>query len=404
MRRFRFIISLILLAVLAIIAWRAPSIAKDKATEYLRQAGFTYVEIGGTSFGLSSVTLTNIKLDREGFDKIDTLMVTFDLPHFNLRDVAMDGLQITRPYFNSNSLAIKKENIIPFLPPGELIIKDAHADYATKFGDLRLETSIWVDGATNSPRKIRAETKARQYQLSFDTSWKGEIAPDMDIRLDGEVSDGRIRMGPASANRLSGWLSLMLTDTLPQISGQIDAGSADISGIPLKHVSLTAGQTGQNLSLIFRAEAAGIEGTSLSADMDISPVQSSFNSNLDVKDGPAFFQRLIDEKLLTKEHLTEELKNTPDFHAAITFEPQKRFAGGPLPFTTTVTSGKTGKKLLSGNLLIYPEKMDIRGTAEVSKGMVGPVQKLFSIPEDKISGTFLRLDGSLKSLAKSQSE
>src|SRR5690606_3288099 len=88
------------------------------------------------------------------------------------------------------------------LPSGVVHIEKMTSDFATPYGDLRLESTINLEAANDEgKRAITSIVKARQYQLSFDTRWSGTIGPNEEINLDADILDGRLNIGPARLAR-----------------------------------------------------------------------------------------------------------------------------------------------------------------------------------------------------------
>ncbi len=79
-------------------------------------------------------------------------------------------------------------------------------------------------------------------------------------------------------------------------------------------------------------------------------------------------------------------------NAEMSYMPEKRFAGGPLPFDVTLNED------LSGAVLIYPDSLDVRGTINAEQNTIGYLKHLFSIPEENMAENVIRLDSNLKKL------
>ena len=52
---------------------------------------------------------------------------------------------------------------------------------------------------------------------------------------------------------------------------------------------------------------------------------------------------------------------------------------------------------MTGTFLVYPNDMQIRGSAETDINMTNDIKSLLSLTDEQVSDNVLRLDGNLKS-------
>ena len=163
-------------------------------------------------------------------------------------------------------------------------------------------------------------------------------------------------------------------------------------------MSAVIGEEGDNYTLILRAQAAGIEGTDLVSDMTFGGSSSdiTMHTALSIKDTKSFFDYLKTVNVKTED--LAKLKSVEEAELTIDYLPEKRFVDGPLPFDIMVKGKKLSDDVLKGTFLIYPKDMTVRGNAQTSETYTSEIQTLLSISEEKVSGTTIRLDGSLKGL------
>lgn len=391
------LIALLLLGLLGAYGWLSllPGIARGRVESYLRQAGYKPQAIGEVIIRPPYIFAKDIRLDKDGFNTIGLMGVQTEGLDLKIVQVQLDDIQTSATANNLSSIlrliAATQKN----LPDSGVQIDKMTSDFATPYGDLRLETTLsMAQPDENGKRAISATIKARQYQLSFDTKWNGTINNDGTALLDAEIMDGRLNIGPARLSRLTGWLSWQSRgEELPQISGQIDAGSGTLFALPLSNINLTMGHADKAIDLMFRTGLSGIENVRLSLDSKITQEDNHFDGALDIPDSDAFFTYI---QTLHPKNVPDALRSLGPVRVGLAYREDRRFTGGPLPFALTALS--TDTTLATGNILIYPDTLELRGSAQMSEPLAEAVQLYFGIAKDKRTGGALRLDGEVKSL------
>ena len=395
MRPFLLILSGCLLIAALCAIFLLPDIARGKMEDTLKQAGIYKIEIGKLSLRPFSVTGKNIRFGPYGLNTIDSLTLTLSWPSLSVTDVTASGLHITEELQTLSPYLLRPPAASFSLPPGMLSLRDSKMDIGTAYGDIRVEGDLTVSPAgPNNQRAIQASIRARQYQLSFNTNWNGMLYEDGRIQMDTILNDGRINAGPLRLSRLNGWMSFRTEEQAASFSGQMDAGSGSFSKLPLQNISLAFGTHNTDLNLIFRAGVSGYPDIALSADFDKTGQQTRFSSLLETSDTGALFHFLshMGQKAPPPEALLQSGITRLENHYLY----ERRFPGGPLPFSLQAFAGPD--RILNGQYLIYTDSGDIRGTVETSEPIAQGLKTTLSLPEDNVTGRYLRLESSLKQI------
>lgn len=397
---FKKTIFFLLLAGVAAGGWFyvAPSMAKGKIESYLTAAGYRPTAMGNVIIRPPYIFASNIQIDRDGFNTIGLLRAKVSDMSLTPTEVHIDDVRTAVTVESMASVFRLIGTFQKSLPPGAITIEKMVSDFATPYGDLRLESSLTIDAPDKTGiRAVSALVRARQYQLSFDTRWSGTIGADGATSLDAQILDGRFNMGPARLSRLSGWFAWNAPSSgNATLSGQIDAGSGTLFDLPLQDIALTIGGTTQETDIMFRTGLSGTDAMRLSMDTKITQTGTSYDAVLDIKDTDMFFSHV--QTLQTKE-IPSDLRFIGPVRAYFDYREDRRFTGGPLPFELRAISHD--KQIAQGNILIYPETMELRGSAEMSESLARAMQAYFGIADDKRTGGALRLDGDIRHLMQS---
>ena len=395
-RKLALFILIPVLVLSAVWLFLVPSLARDRIEAFLTEAGQKRAAIGTLSVHPSYILATDIHLDTDGFNTIDRLKARIDFKTLSLRDVEIGTLSTAYEItgFPPSFLALSRFRNA--LPAGNFSIQTLRSDFATPYGDIRIESNLNISSEKDGKREIEAKVKARQYQLGFDTKWSGFITPEGGLHLEGDVLDGRLNIGPARLARLSGWLTYTGQKDPGALTGQIDAGSGTMFDLPLQNIGLVLGGDFQNIDLLFRTGLSGLPGVAFSIDAQTGPERSIFESVLNIPDTKKLFAYL--EKTKKGKTPPETLRDLGAVSVHLDYLEDRRFKGGPLPFSLTAL--REEKSSLNGHLLFYPGTLDVRGSAEMDEALAGALQDYLSIPEENRSGGALRLDGSVKDLLR----
>lgn len=414
------IIFLVFICLLAAGVWGAvvtlPQITKNHVEAMLREAGFRQASVESVRISPTAFSARNITLNNDEFDRMESLnarlsWLEFFLQGKKIHSVTIKNLMLSEEMNSLSGLPFPERWLDPeairALPFGQLEIEGAKIDLATPHGDLRLEVKLLIrdakDGSGN--KDIQALVWAQQYQLAFVTQWTGTANPGK-LSLDADIQDGRLHFDPVHVGRAAGWVSLVIADGMAQLSGQVDAGSGAFFGVPARNISLVLSNGDNKAHAFLRAQAAGTENARLAADWTMTEGQSDFSMSADIPHIQEFLESVRAFRKSDKrapEVLTEIQK--PVYLSAVYLN-ERRFAGGPFPFDLDAgvreskQTPNEKRSFLHGTFLIYPDTLDIRGSAEVQdEDMAKALQQFLSIPDEKISGTVLRLDGNLRPLS-----
>ena len=396
---FTFLLSLIAGTVFAVALPKAESNLEN----YLQTLGFEKVTIGRTSLTLTGLRAKNITLDQDGLNTIDQLQAELFWPAYLINNkidsMIIEKLSIMSVIDDIQSLFSHKQKLkifnIPNIPINKLNIKKIIWDIASPQGAIRLESAVLI-ATKNSQKQLLAFITANQHQLSFTSQWQGHFDDKNGVQLDGTFDDVRINYEPVRMSRGTGWLSYNINDEINNFSAQLDAGNGTVFGIPSKNISVLIGQEKTHRPILFRAQASGIKGVDLTADLHLSsdPEHTSFSGSLQIKnmfDFVKHFKTLNPQKNIN----ANAFKDIKQLDILVNYLNERRFSGGPLPFDIKVK--RDLKPDSSGTFLIYPDSLDIRGTIESNKKLINAFQPLLGISKKHISDNTIRLEGNIKS-------
>jgi len=311
--------------------------------------------------------------------------------------VKISGLSLTRQAGDMKILLQRSLTNLLTLSDYRLLLEDAALDIGTPFGDLRFVAGITIDPPEkDGHKKINAHITADQYQLGFDSKWTGQIDENGNLDMDADFNDGRLHFGPMNVMRFSGWVGLKAGKDNYALQTQLNAGGADLFKIPLHDLSLVTDANLTDSTLMFRSSMAGMNDVMLTADMTMNKTAQSLDILLKGSNLSNFLGKVAEQR--GGMTVPASLKRDQDFKLLCSYQPDRRFASGPLPFSLTMTSG--GDKMLTGNFLIYPDVMDIRGSAETKADIAKALQSFLGLDPKNVDGNIIRLDGSLEKMVK----
>jgi hypothetical protein len=163
--------------------------------------------------------------------------------------------------------------------------------------------------------------------------------------------------------------------------------------VPLQNLSLVNEHKDGKSSGIFRSGISGMPDVLFTADMARSDGNDFFTAILAGKNLGSLLD-YIEEATGHKKIIRDALVDAGPFQFTTKFEAEKRFVGGPLPFSVTLNT--KGQKTVDGNILLYPDTLDVRGSLETNTEMAQALQDYFKIPSTNMRQNFIRLDGDAK--------
>ena len=381
--------------IVIILLIQIPTIAKSRLTQTLADAGFKNAEIGDITIRPSMVVAQDVKLDQYGFDSIAALGADINWLSFlltgNIGGLTMDGVTIGRDATNIGPGVRQLIGTLLDLPFYRIKIANFTLDITTDFGEIRLTGDALVNSDNNAAeRDIKIKLKSDQYQLSFDSEWLGVLKDNGELDLTASVEGGRLNAGPLRISRFNGWVGASATSGNYEWQSQMEAGAATFMDVPLQKLSLVNEHKNGNTSGIFRSGISGLKDVLFTADLSKTEGMDNFTSILSGKNLGNFLD-YIEEASGRKKIIRDELVNAGEFSLVTKFEPEKRFVGGPLPLSVTLTTND--EKTVDGNLLFYADTLDVRGSLETTPGMAKALQDYFKIPSANMKQNFIRLDG-----------
>lgn len=381
-----------------------PDMATARIQNMLNSAGFEGASVTSISIRPSSIHASDIKLDPSGLDTIKNL--TIDVNWFSfLINGKIKGLSIKEATISgtSDEAISTGRNLLQkslTLPQARVNLSDIIIDTSTPFGDLRLRLNASIDNTKEQDtRNILAKLTADQYQLGFNSEWEGSISKDGILDITGNILDGRMNMGPLRISRFNGWFAADFTEKIFSAQGQLEAGSATFMNIPLQRISLVNEMSPAQTTLSLRAGVSGVPNVLFTADLMKNEKQESFSVILKGKNLGGFLT-YIDKITQKNRNISSTLLNHREFELSGLYQPDRRFVGGPLPFSIMLDADDS--EILEGNVLFYTETMEIRGSVETDAETATALQNYFKIPSANIKQNFIRLDGDANSFFKTQ--
>lgn len=383
-------------AILAIFALiQIPALAKNRLAQTLADAGFRNAQIGTVSVRPSSIVAENIKLDEYGFDEIKALSADINWPAFlitgKINGLTIQGIKLGRDSDNISSGTRQLAGTLLNLPDYRIVLSGLTLDITTDFGEIRLQADAQVNSDNNpAERDIKARITAEQYQLGFDSSWQGVLKDNGQLDLTASVEGGRLNAGPLRVSRFNGWVGASVAEGKYEWQSQMEAGSASFMDVPLQTITLVNEYKDGASSGIIRSGVSGMPDVLFTGDFSRAKEESFFTAILSGKNLGSFLD-YIEEATGRKKVIRDALVEAGAFQLVTKFEAEKRFVGGPLPFSVSLTTD--GKTSVDGNLLFYPDTLDLRGSLEADDEMAQAIQEYFKIPPENMRQNFIRLDG-----------
>lgn len=379
-----------------------PAMSAARLQAILENAGFPRVTIGDIAYDWNGIRTDNIALDAYGFDKIERLDIRLSWPAFlfgnKVQEATISGLSLSRDVDDLKETLQGPMQRLLEVTDARIAIENATLDLSTTVGALRfvLQATIDPPGEDNL-QKISANLSTKQYQLGFDSKWSGTLTRDGQLDLNADVVDGRLHFGPMAITRYNGWISVKAGQQGVSLQSQIDAGGADLFGVPLQDVTLVSDASLNATTMMFRSGMAGLPTVALTADMNLSAESHDLDITLKGENLSRFLNRIAAERK-NGMNVPKTLDTATPFNINATYQPDRRFAGGPLPFALEGTRGDS--KMLLGNFLIYADTRDLRGSVEIDPAVAKGIQEFLGIGSDQMDRNFVRLDGKLDGLFK----
>jgi len=413
------IILVIIAALIGLALFMTPQFIEKRTVSTLTQLGFSNVEIAKSAPSLDNAKpafhLHDVSFDGGTIDKITlSALPTAIIGASAIDEMQIHGFKATTQTAYSYALIRRLSKLYQgfqvskasgdigsFLPAKRIVFDDAVITYK----DLQFTLNANARQDDDNNIRLGGTLESSADDLSFKAGFKAILDQTGTLSVDADVSDMNAAHSAAQITRGAGWLHGAITEDAesktPRLSfsGQIDAGSGAVFGVPLKNVSLLVGTQGDQHTLITRAQAAGYDGAQLLIDGAYGGNSSAidFSSKLIMDDVGAFMDHIKTIKPTLSPRLSgaNNLSGLTQSEVRIDYKPERRFAGGPFPFTIQAMSA-SAYDVLDGTFLIYPSDLTIRGNAQTGAAYTDDFQVLFNIAPDKVSGTSIRLDGSLE--------
>jgi hypothetical protein len=401
MKRFFLFFLLFTLALAGLIYFVALPKAKTHIESLLKDSGFSYAQASEVHFRPTGLIIRSINIDAEGFSRINNLKANIYWPTYfykkRIDSLIIDQINIISGESNLSSIPFLKRKLdlddLDKHQIKKLSINQISWDFPLFNYAIRVEAVVNV--TTNEQEKnISIDLNANQHELSFSSKWEGKIASNGDSFIDSTIDDFQLNLPSFNLHRSNGWLSYKKEKGETKLSGQIEAGSGSILGLPTKNISFIIGKNEEFYPLIIRAYAAGMEDVRLSSDIQLA--KDTIHQNGQMQLSIPNFQKFLDFLKLQK--LIEEapITSSEPLNITISLMPKRRFADGPLPFKIKIMQSADSE--LDGTLLIYPDTLAVRGTLTTNDDFIGVIKSLTTIKDSQIKEKIIHLDTNLKEL------
>lgn len=400
MKKFILILSFFIALLVASIFILAIPKAEREIETQLSALGFKKIIIEQTRPTLTGLTFPNVKLDQDGFSALKNLKIQIFWPTYffnrTVRNISIEEISFSVLPKELRQVIKHHKNIqkIQNFSKHNITIDKIIIDLALKQKALRFVGNLKLLKRENS-HAISANLEGLQNDIAFLSNWSGEINSESGkLQLDGVITDFKINTPPLNINRGQGWVSYGVTTANTNLAMQLDAGNGKLFGLPAKNISLLMGQDTNGYPIVFRSDIASLEEAKFSSDFYYTkdPAKRTFSANVNIPNQTALITLLKNQSVIDSSK-TIDVKDVKSLQGSINYTPEKRFAGGPLPFDIQLN-----QKDLTGALLIYPDSFDVRGTMQGTTNIVGYLSNLLNIPDHNVTDETIRIDSNLKSL------
>lgn len=378
--------------------------AQSNIEKYFASIGFKNIEVHDTQFTLNGLNIVAIKLDKDGFDEAQNIKVKIFWPSYILKStpalIEIDTLKISS-VANTISDVINYKYFINLKKLENIAVQDISVkkliwDIATPQNALRLEGDFRLKNE-NGQSNFKANLNGAQHELSMTSQWDGNFTPNGDYNIEGIFDNLNVNNNVLKIKRGTGWITFKNQGEQTDTTAQLDAGSGDILNIPVNNISLLLSQKDDSYPVLLRTTASDIQDVNLYGDFKFSKnIESqAFDVLLEIKD-PNLFANYLKQQNIIKDAQKGTNYPTGQTNIYLSYDPQNRFADGPFPFS--IKSTQNGEDNLAGTFLIYPSKLDLRGTAQGDNDIIAFMQTLLMIDNKDVSDGNIRLEKNLKSL------
>ncbi len=362
-----------------------PQIKAD-IRETIQESGFKDVTFNGFQFSHTGFLLKTIKTENL---EIKNFSATLYWPTYFLErkidSIKIDEAQVNlmidtdkRTFIYKISNYLKKINIatIPQIEIKSFIV-NTNSDI-TFLGSLYKNNSE-ISGTLTSNNNF----------IKLNSKWILSSASDQSKKLYFNIEEIGVKNQSLTLNRGTGWASYEIDDNQNTLNAQIEAGSGTFFKLPINDLRFVIGKDNDIQTFIFRASASGYPEIKISSDYEWKNnfnihrlnYNFSFPSSTILKDyfSANSILNIINFPELRKTSLT------------LDYIAERRFVEGPLPFQIKVTDENEEK--LTGMVLLYPEKLDLRGTISGDVNIIDFIDNNIPFDMFRTSKNSLRLDG-----------
>jgi hypothetical protein len=275
----RFILPVVTLIFLAIALQHiiVPKVLSMQMADILAEYGFKDARITKTYLYKDNVIFESIQLDPNDFSLIESIRADFKFSDLftknTFNQVIFDKIILSGELAENGDLKIsgwngKINNNKIFSEANKIEFQHITLDLITGIGALRFETKAKTIKTPSGDYDIQLTFWADQYQLQFETNWKGEYLKDGSYNLDGEIINGKINLDYFAFNRIHGWSNLTNKNisNSATIGGQLSIGAFNFKDLPFSKSDLTFDLSREDQMFFMNAEAAGFKNLELALE------------------------------------------------------------------------------------------------------------------------------------------
>ncbi|MEZ5813653.1 MAG: YdbH domain-containing protein [Alphaproteobacteria bacterium] len=367
----------------------------EKTARALTGAGFPTAALPPPETKFGQITYNGIKLDKDGFSRINRLTLKARPLSFILgkhpENLQIKDIELTGELNENGTITIAGWNgALPALQnakskPRIISIENMRISLLSeKWGGISLHGDIQITPSGNNTG-FQARLKAAQKRLNADASIEGQITGEgfWDARI--EIEQGKFELGAIKTSRLAGLIKLngnKAQDT--EIIGELESGGLNILGMPWQNGAITIDGNLQQPRMILAAKSSGHEGLELGLTTQNIHTPEIFSGQIHALQLASLF-----DYLESQNHL-----------------PVKRQLLTPLDPLASITVQFSHKKNLVFKINNDTEQFDIKGKVSKAENNIYEIETssdpipLSSLPGIKTPFGAFTLSGKIKQNAK----
>lgn len=243
--------------------------AEFKTEEILKQAGLTPLNMQPAGKSLGAITYSDIILDEDSISTIKTLQASYGVGDGK---ILLDGLQMTGDTLEGLSISGFNFENFPYalakLPLQTILIRNSSVSILTQ--DISGVSVAYEAQALRRDDALEYQMRfqSQQKYLSLRGQASGSIRSN-EWTMEGDIEQSRFELPflHMSATRANGRFTIVGHAGTPyRFSGQVNAGGAEIVGLPCKNLTVTLEMQGAALRIFGNAKALNQDDIEISVN------------------------------------------------------------------------------------------------------------------------------------------